>query len=263
MVFESPAWDRPGTGGSGPPSQPAIQRWFDRTYRAKGLSYLRPPEFYAIFPEYLELRPGQRLLDLGCGPGLLLGQALARGAGAWGIDLSATALALARARAAGARLHACNAEALCFRDGSFDVVTCVGTFEHFLDGDRTLAEMRRVLRPGGRICVMVPNSRTLKWQLEGELLGRHDRDSHERAAPLEAWRDVFAGNGFVIDRIHRDEWPAYRRRRLLGRGREGFATAGRRARHLLPLGFANQFVFLLRPGPLSPPDRRSGRAPER
>ena len=247
MVFESPALDRPGAGGAGPPSQPAIQRWFDRTYRAKGLSYLRPPEFYAIFPEYLELRPGQRLLDLGCGPGLLLGQALARGAGAWGIDLSATALALARARAAGARLHACNAEALCFRDGSFDFVTCVGTFEHFLDGGRALAEMRRVLRADGRICVMVPNSRTLKWQLEGRLLGRHDRDSHERAATLEEWLRVFADHGFQVEGVHRDEWPGYRRRRLLGGGRGGFAAAGRRARHLLPLGFANQFVFLLRP----------------
>lgn len=247
MVFESRAADRRRTVGSEPPSQPAIRRWFDRTYRTKGLGYLRPSEFYAIFLDYLGVRPGQRLLDVGCGPGLLLGQALARGAGAWGIDLSGTALALARAQAAGARLQACNAEALCFRGGSFDFITCIGTFEHFLDGDRALAEMRRVLRPEGRICVMVPNSRTLKWQLEGELLGLHDRDSHERAAPLEAWREVFAGNGFAIDRIHRDEWPAYRRRRLLGRGGDGFAAAGRRSRHLLPLCFANQFVFLLRP----------------
>ena len=255
--------DRRRAAGSGPPSQPAIQRWFDRTYRTQGLAYLRPAEFYAVFLEYLEVRPGQRLLDLGCGPGLLLGRALARGAGAWGIDLSVTALALARAQAPGGQLHCCSAENLCFRGGSFDFVTCIGTFEHFLDGDRALAEMRRVLRPEGRICVMVPNSRTLKWQLEGELLGRHDRDSHERAAPLEAWREIFVRNGFRIERIHRDEWPAYRRRRLLGRGREGFAAAGRRSRHLLPLRFANQFVFLLLPGPLSPPERRSGRAPGR
>ena len=263
MDSELRATDRPGAIGSGPPSQPAIRQWFDRTYRTKGLAYLRPAEFYAIFLEYLEVRPGQRLLDLGCGPGLLLGQALARGAGAWGIDLSGTALALARGQAPGARLQAGNAEALSFRDGSFDCITCIGTFEHFLDGERALAEMRRVLRPEGRICVMVPNSRTLKWQLEGELLGRHARDSHERAAPLEAWREVFAGNGFLIDRVHRDEWPAYRRRRLLGGGRRGFAAAGLRARHLLPLSFANQFVFLLRPGPLPPPDRRSGRAVRR
>lgn len=238
--------DRGGAGGSGPPSQPAIQRWFDRTYRTKGLAYLRPAEFYAIFLDYLEVRPGQRLLDLGCGPGLLLGQALARGAGAWGIDLSATALALARGQASGARLQAGNAEALPFRDGSFDHITCIGTFEHFLDGDRALAELRRVLKVDGRICVMVPNSRTLKWRLEARL-GVHDPDSHERAATLEHWREVFVRNDLAIGGLHRDEWPRYRRRRLFGRASAGFVAVSRRPRHLLPLRFANQFIFLLRP----------------
>ncbi len=233
-----------------PPSQLAIQRWFNRTYSTKGLTYLRPAEFYSIFMDYLDVRPGHRLLDIGCGPGLLLGQAAERGADAWGIDVSQTALALARRQVPRARVHVCNAESLCFGDDSFDHITCIGTFEHFLDGDRALAEMRRVLKPNGRICVMVPNSRTLKWQIEGELLSVHDKDSHERAASLEHWRQVFLRNRFDIGHIHRDEWPAYQRRRWFGRGGQGFAAASKSVRHLLPLRFANQFVFLLRPEPL-------------
>ncbi len=229
------------------PSQVAIQRWFNRTYSAKGLSYLRPAEFYSIFMEYLEVRPGHRLLDVGCGPGLLLGEAMKYGAGAWGIDMSHTALELARRHLSRARVHVCNAQNLCFGDDRFDFITCIGTFEHFLDGEQALAEMRRVLKADGRICIMVPNSRTLKWQIEGELLGIHDKDSHERAGTLEYWRETFLRSGFTIDHIHRDEWPAYQRRRLFGGGREGFAASGQRARHLLPLRFANQFVFLLRP----------------
>ncbi len=229
------------------PSQLAIQRWFNRTYSDKGLAYLRPAEFYSIFMEYLEVGAGQRLLDIGCGPGLLLGQTVERGAEAWGIDVSHAALSLARRQVPEARVHVSNAEVLPFASGSFDHITCIGTFEHFLDGDRALAEMRRVLKVDGRICIMVPNSRTLKWQIEGELLGIHDKDSNERAATLEHWRETFLRNRFVIDHIHRDEWPAYQRRRRFGGGREGFATAGQRARHLLPLRFANQFVFLLRP----------------
>ena len=140
----------------------------------------------------------------------------------------------------------CNAENLCFGDNFFDHITCIGTFEHFLDGDRALAEMRRVLKADGRICIMVPNSRTLKWQIEGEILGVHDKDSHERAATLEQWREIFVRNHFTIDHIHRDEWPAFRRRQFFGRGQQGFAVCGRHARHILPLRYANQFVFLLR-----------------
>lgn len=227
------------------PSQQAIRRWFDRTYRTRGLSYLREGEFYSIFMDYLEVGPGDRLLDVGCGPGLLLAEAVRRGAGACGVDLSATAVALARRSLPQSRVCVANAEGLPFADGVFDHVTCIGTFEHFLDGNRALAELRRVSKADGRICVMVPNSRTLKWQIEARL-GVHDPDSHERAATLEHWREVFVRNDFAIASLHRDEWPRYRRRRLLGGGREGFAATSRSARHLLPLRFANQFVFVLR-----------------
>jgi SAM-dependent methyltransferase len=231
----------------GLPAQQAIRRWFDRKYAAAGLSYLRPPEFYSIFLDYLEARPGDRLLDVGCGPGLLLGEAARRGVRACGVDLSAVALAMARKRTPAAGLGLCNAERLCWADDTFDHVTSIGVFEHCLDPGSTLAEMWRVLKPGGRICVMVPNSRTLKWKIEADLLRRHDPDSNERAATLDEWRQVFLANGLAIERIHRDEWPRYaRRRRLLGRAAGEF-TAASRPRHLLPLAWANQFVFLLHP----------------
>jgi predicted TPR repeat methyltransferase len=84
------------------PTQQAIRQWFNRTYTTKGLSYLRPPEFYSIFMEYLQVGQSTRLLDIGCGPGLLLAQALDRGASAWGIDLSDAALAMAEREAPGA-----------------------------------------------------------------------------------------------------------------------------------------------------------------
>jgi SAM-dependent methyltransferase len=217
------------------PTQAAIRRWFDRTYAEKGLTYLRPAAFYAIFMEYLGVRPGERLLDVGCGPGLLLGEAVCRGARGHGVDVSLTALAIARRRTPGAGGVCCNAEALPFRDGGFDHVTCIGTLEHFLSAERALGEMRRVLKADGRACIQVPNVRALKWQIDAKLMRAHEEDSHERAATLEQWRELLARGGFAIERIERDEWPRRRwRARLAG------------ARHLLPLRWATQYVFLLR-----------------
>jgi SAM-dependent methyltransferase len=233
----SPPGETP-SAGSAKPTQAAIRRWFDRTYAAQGLAYLRPPEFYAIFMERLAVRPGDRLLDLGCGPGLLLGEALRRGARAHGIDISATALSIARRRTPAAPALCANAEALPFRDGSFDHLTCIGTLEHFLAPLRALSEMRRVLRAGGRACILLPNVRALKWQIDARILRAHEAGSHERAATLEEWRGLLTRGGFAIERIERDEWP---------RRRPAPSPPAASRRHLVPLRYATQFIFLLRP----------------
>src|ERR1035438_5248715 len=105
------------------PTQQAIRRWFNRTYSQKGLSYLRPPEFYSVFMKYLGVSEGDRVLDVGCGPGLLLGQALAHGAVAVGVDLSESALAMIPKQAPGALVSLCSGEALCWPNRFFDYVT--------------------------------------------------------------------------------------------------------------------------------------------
>jgi SAM-dependent methyltransferase len=216
------------------PTQDAIRRWFDRTYADRGLAYLRPQRYYTVFVERLGVRSGERLLDVGCGPGLLLAEARRAGAAAYGVDLSLTALASARRLAPGARLACANAEALPFRDGAFRHLTCIGTLEHFLATGGALSAMRRALADGGRACVMVPNARSPKWRLDAALR-RHEEDSHERAAPFEEWRRVLAGSGLAVESVERDEWPRRpRRRRLLG------------GRYLVPMRWANQYVFLLR-----------------
>ncbi len=78
--------------------QRAIAAWFDDVYRRKGARYLRPEHAYYVFLELLGARRSDRLLDVACGPGVLLRAASSYTARLHGIDLSEVAVAQARAR---------------------------------------------------------------------------------------------------------------------------------------------------------------------
>ncbi len=104
----------------------------------------------------MDLRPGDRILDVACGTGALL-QAIRHAdpeARLSGTDLSAEMLAVARRRlGATADLRPGRADALPFDDGAFDVVVSTNAFHFFPRPEAALREMWRVLRPGGRLVV--------------------------------------------------------------------------------------------------------------
>ncbi len=113
--------------------------------------------------ELAGVAPGMKVLDVGCGPGILTRAAQRRagpGGAAHGLDASPEMVAVAEGEAArrgvAARFHLGLAEALPFPDGAFDVVLSRLAIHH-LPGDlkaRAFAEMRRVLRPGGRCLIL-------------------------------------------------------------------------------------------------------------
>jgi SAM-dependent methyltransferase len=99
-------------------------------------------------------RPGLRVLDVGCGTGGVLA-GLGGGIRPFGVDRST--LALAHCRARGLSAVACSSAGdLPFAAGSFDVVMLLDVLEHFADEQKLLAEIRRLVRPGGRVLVSVP-----------------------------------------------------------------------------------------------------------
>lgn len=127
-----------------------IGAYYDTLYNAR-TDVWREQGHSAEFTRYVvdlveALGPG-RYLDVGCGEGFLL--SAARKMEPVGVDLSRQALLRARARAGGAVALAA-AERLPFADSAFDVVTSVGAMEHFLDDVLATAEIRRVLKLGGR-----------------------------------------------------------------------------------------------------------------
>jgi ubiquinone/menaquinone biosynthesis C-methylase UbiE len=103
--------------------------------------------------EALALGKEDSLLEIGCGGGLLLRDALASSANATGIDHSEEMVALARERAPGADVVLASAQKLPFPDDRFTAVAMSVVFFFFDDPVGVLRECRRVLRAGGRLAV--------------------------------------------------------------------------------------------------------------
>ena len=102
--------------------------------------------------------PGRRVLEVGCGTGDLQADLAAAGYQPYGVDLSPAMLRVAarKGRRRGGRLRVARAatQALPFATGAFDAIVSTFPSEYIVD-PRTLAEIARVLRPGGRL-VIVP-----------------------------------------------------------------------------------------------------------
>jgi demethylmenaquinone methyltransferase/2-methoxy-6-polyprenyl-1,4-benzoquinol methylase len=116
------------------------------------LSYGRDQAWKRDLLERAAIRPGERVLDLATGTGDLAFAAAAREAAVVGLDLAPRMIRLARAKpgAAGVRFVIGDMSALPVPPSSFDVVTTGYGLRNVPDLDRAIAEIARVLRPGGR-----------------------------------------------------------------------------------------------------------------
>ncbi|HEV7759908.1 MAG TPA: glycosyltransferase [Acidimicrobiales bacterium] len=166
--------------------------------------------------ERLALRPGDRLLDAGTGLGNVLhvAERAAPGATAVGVDRSAERLGRARAEGVAAPVARADLLDLPVPGGAFDAVLCSEVLEH-LDDDRVaLVELRRVLRPGGRLVVTVPHADyPFAWDPINRTLERLGRRPIRRGPVVGIWtdhvrlyrpadlRERLRTAGFVVDEV--------------------------------------------------------------
>lgn len=148
---------------------------FDRAAAERLVAVYVTPDVVAQREQILQalaLRQGDHVLDVGTGPGLLAA-AIAERVGAAGrvvgVDISAAQLAIARANCASfscVELVAASATALPFADATFDIVVVTQVLEYVAEVAGALAELARVLRPGGRIFILDTDWDSLVWHTE-------------------------------------------------------------------------------------------------
>jgi arsenite methyltransferase len=159
----------------------------------------------------LDVRPGERVLDIGSGPGLLA-EAVAAVVGssgrACGIDTSEPMLEMARGRCEAhpqADFELADASKLPFPDSSFDAAVSTQVYEYVADMPSALVELFRVLRPGGRIAIV---------DTDYDSLVIHTEDPERMSRVLRAWDEHFVHRGLprVLTPLLRDAGFAVGRR---------------------------------------------------
>ena len=129
-----------------------VERWSAFKVFWFGLFH-RTPKSNGVAVAELSLQPDDRFVDLGCGLGAALEQAVATGCEVAGIDPSPAMVERAARRVPAADVRLGSAESIPFEDDRFTAAVSVSTFHHWADPEAGLVEIRRVLAPGGRLLI--------------------------------------------------------------------------------------------------------------
>ena len=179
-----------------------------------------------------ELAGYERVLDIGCGDGQIARLLAARGATVAGIDPTWNQLVVAAERSGGPAYARAGADALPFPDASFDAAVACLVFEHIDAVDEAIAEVARVVRPGGRFSfflnhpiLQAPGSALIDdhmvdppeqyWRLgpylhEGETVEQVEHGVFIRFVhrPLSRYLNALADHGLVLERMEEPAPPA-------------------------------------------------------
>jgi len=158
----------------------AQQQRYDRTWR-KGLQAGKEQRGnlqtnLEFLSQVKLLKPGHKILEIGCGIGSIVSELSKQGYDAIGTDISQEAISYGLKKYGDINLQVQAAEMLEFEDGTFDVVLSFDLFEHIARIDRHVQEVRRVLKPEGCYLFQTPNrycniifetlsSRSLRWRI--------------------------------------------------------------------------------------------------
>lgn len=228
----------------GPVGHDNVRDFYDNEYYAAPLDRHPIAWHMRVIADRLGDLRSRNVLDIACGTGQWLGEMARRGAVPAGIDISSRAVELCRNRLPAGDIREGVAESLPFEDAKFDIVTCLGSLEHFLDQPGALREMRRVAKPGAKFLILVPNSGFLTRRL-GLYGGTGQVAIRETVRSLGEWQGMLEGAGLKACARWRDLHPLSRAWIMNG---PPHAWITRAAQAMLlavwPIGWQYQVYFL-------------------
>jgi SAM-dependent methyltransferase len=157
--------------------------------------------YYHWLLDRLDLPAGRRLLDISCGHGRLVTFAQQRGINAMGVDFAEDGLRYGQESSADSGWLVGDGERLPIASASFDAITHIGSLEHYQNMDAGASEMARVLKPGGRALVLLPNAFSLTgnlWHVLRNGTVFDDGQPLQRIASRAAWQAVLENNGLKV-----------------------------------------------------------------
>ena len=174
--------------------------WHTEKYQVTDVLTKTTLNTYNWFLDILNVDTNKCLLDVACGKGYFLLEAKKRGCNVCGVDISD--VAIRKANEMGVKCVVGNSEQLYFNNNTFDFVTCLGSLEHFLEPDKSLTEIARVLKPDGTTLIYVPNLmfvghiyfafRTGAMPSEGE------QSFSEKFLTSAGWKELIEMNGLNV-----------------------------------------------------------------
>lgn len=179
-----------------------------------------------------------RYLDVGCGVGRALKYCFKKRIKCVGFDFSEKAINLAK-KILNPKIEIliADGEKLPFTEESFDLVSSLGTIEHFTSPAKGLEQIKRITKKGGQILLVVPNS---YWILSKLTLYKGTEQPQEMLATLGEWGRFIQKHQFNVEKVGKDFGPGiFKNRNLIGILKRLLL----KFTIVLPTSFAYQFIF--------------------
>jgi ubiquinone/menaquinone biosynthesis C-methylase UbiE len=180
-----------------------IKRFYDERYHNNISSVGRDSKYHLRLAKKMGVQTSTSILDVACGTGGFLHACKSLGANIAGVDLSDKAISACQRSMPDGEFHSCSAESLPFPNNSFDVITCLGSLEHFVNPENALREMIRVATPGAQYLILVPNKDFLTRKL-GLFQGTYQVDAKEEVRTLDGWDQLLQSAGLRVTKRWKD-----------------------------------------------------------
>lgn len=179
------------------PKLEEMRSFYDDVYYADANKSLQATVHLRRIAKIAGVSADDAVLDIACGLGEWLRVCMNAGSSIAGVDLSERAIEYCKKHMPEGEFHAVAAEHLPFDDRQFDLLSCLGSLEHFVEPVVALKEMARVAKPNARFLILVPNADflTRKLRLFG---GTGQKDAKEVVRTLPEWQGLFEQAGLKV-----------------------------------------------------------------